>query len=163
MSYYFFVILHQSVPSQPASRPMRTTEAIFVVCIRRLGCMKGCHSECCWSEEERGDEEKKGKKRRREKKRRSEERRCSEHRRNQFRAQQYREEKCCAWNVRGSNVRRSDSSYRSLLQWRFDPLLVQTTVTAKALDINHVPLFPTTGKVIYQFTKTFYPRFSLLQ
>lgn len=63
MSYSYFVIPHQSLPSQSFSGPVRTTEAIFVVCIRRLGCIKGCHSDCCRREEERGEETKRGKKR----------------------------------------------------------------------------------------------------
>lgn len=62
MSYSYFVIPHQSSPSQSFSGPVRTTEAIFVVCIRRLGCIKGCHSDCCRREEERGEEKKRGKK-----------------------------------------------------------------------------------------------------
>lgn len=87
-----------------------------------------------------------------------EERRCSEHGRNQFRAQQYREEKSWAWNVIGRKVKRpeSDSSNRSPLQWLFDLQLVWT-VTVKVLEINDLTLFSTTGKVIVQFNRTFYP------
>lgn len=113
MSYSYFVIPHQSLPSQSFSGPVRTTEAIFVVCIRRLGCIKGCHSDCCRREEERGEETKRGKKRRKKRGRIREERRCSEHRRNQLRAQQCREDESRAWNVRGREVSgsESDSSY----------------------------------------------------
>lgn len=51
------LFLHQSLPSQSASRSKETAKAILVVCIWGPVCTKGCHSDCCLREEETRSED----------------------------------------------------------------------------------------------------------
>lgn len=138
MSYSYFVIPHQSLPSQSFSGPVRTTEAIFVVCIRRLGCIKGCHSDCCRREEERGEETKRGKKRK--KKEGGSERRGGAVSTGEISSEHSSAEKTRAELEMSEEERWAGQSQTvptwSLLQWLFDPQLVWT-LTVQLLGINY--------------------------
>lgn len=60
-------------------------------------------------------------------------------------------------NVRGRKVTgsESDGSYKSLLQWLFDPQLVWTAAPVKVLDINHLPLFQQQVRWCFNLTRHF--------